>query len=598
MQTSKNIEDYAVIGDTHTCALVGNDGSIDWLCLPRFDSGACFAALLGGPENGRWKISPSEDVQRVTRRYRKDTLILETEFETESGKVRLVDFMPVRGETGDLVRIVEGVSGNVPIEMELVIRFDYGHDVPWVTQRHGGLYAIAGPDALILRTPVAVDGQNYTTVASFNVPEGSRVPFVMVWQPSHLLEPEFVDAEHSLQETTRWWRKWVERSTYSGDWNEDVKRSLITLKALTYAPTGGIVAAATTSLPEKIGGVRNWDYRYCWLRDASLTLFALVNCGYRDEAAAWRDWLLRAVAGSPEDMQIMYGVAGERRLTEYTVDWLAGYENSAPVRVGNAAVDQFQLDVYGEVMAAIHHARMAGLPEDDPTWDLQLALLDFLESAWQEPDEGIWEVRGPRRDFTHSKLMAWLAMESAVRASGHFKMPGPVDRWRALRDEIHQSICTNGFNSEMNSFVQFYGADVVDASLLVMPMIGFLPPTDDRIRGTVSAVETTLVEDGLVRRYPEQAQAVDGLPPGEGAFLACTFWLADNYALQGREREARDLFMRLLDLRNDVGLYAEEFDADSGRMVGNFPQAFTHVSMVNAATIISTGRSPADYQVA
>jgi GH15 family glucan-1,4-alpha-glucosidase len=591
---AQRIEDYALIGDTHTAALVGRDGSIDWLCFPRFDSGACFAALLGTPKNGRWLIAPQAEVTKTTRRYRGATLVLETWFETEEGSVRLIDCMPHRDHHADVLRIVEGVRGRVPMQMELVMRFDYGWIVPWVRQVEHGLLAIAGPDALSLRTPVKTEGRDMTTVAEFAVDEGERVPFVLTWHPSTERTPHQVDPERLLESTERWWTEWTSACKYQGRWRDRVIRSLITLKALTYEPTGGIVAAATTSLPEHLGGVRNWDYRYVWLRDATFTLFALSLGGYAEEARAWRDWLLRAAAGDPSQLQTMYGPAGERRLTELELDWLSGYEGSRPVRVGNAAVNQLQLDVYGEVMDALHVARRSGLDTEPHAWNLQRALLDFLESNWRRPDEGIWEVRGPRRHFTHSKVMAWVGLDRAVKAVERHRLEGPVDRWRALRSEIHDEVMREGFDPTRNAFVQSYGSDRLDASLLLIPLVGFLPPTDERVRGTVEAIERDLCQDGLVLRYRPDDEAVDGLPPGEGAFLACTFWLVDNLWLIGRRKDAERLFERLMGLCNDVGLLAEEYDPVAGRLLGNFPQAFSHVSLVNSAWNLSNGRGPAE----
>jgi GH15 family glucan-1,4-alpha-glucosidase len=585
---ARPIEDYAIIGDTHTAALVSREGSIDWLCLPRFDSPACFAALLGDGSHGRWLIAPAGAVRSVQRRYRGDSLVLETEFRTSTGTVRLVECMPPRQDSPDVARVVEGVSGRVRMRMELVIRFDYGSIVPWVRQRDGALQAVAGPDSLWLRTPVETGGENFTTVAEFEVVEGDQVPFMLTWHLSHQPAPRVIDPLEAIRETERWWHRWVGQLSYEGGWREAVTRSLLTLKALTYGPTGGIVAAPTTSLPEALGGVRNWDYRYCWLRDATLTLDALMLAGLRAEAKAWREWLLRAVAGSPEQTQILYGVAGERRIDERELEWLPGYEGSAPVRIGNAAVRQFQLDVYGEVMDALHLARQTGIPADEPSWDLQLALMDFLESNWREPDEGIWEVRGPRRHFTHSKVMAWAAVDRAVRAVEFYDQEGPLDRWRALRAEIHGEVLERGYDAELGAFVQYYGAKHTDANLLMIPLVGFLPATDQRMRGTVAVIERELSPDGLVLRYASDAsEAVDGLPAGEGTFLACSFWLANNLALMGRQDEARDLFERLLALRNDVGLLAEEYDPKTARLLGNFPQAFSHVALVNTARQLS-----------
>jgi GH15 family glucan-1,4-alpha-glucosidase len=585
------IEDYGLIGDLQTAALVSREGSIDWLCFPRFDSGACFAALLGDEENGRWELSPGAPVTRATRRYREDTLVLETELETADGAVRLIDFMPPRGEAPDVVRIVEGVSGTVAMRMSLSIRFDYGWTIPWVRRREDGILAIAGPDALFLATPVELVGRNFHTVAEFDVSEGDRVPFVLTWYPSHHPPPDRVDAEQALVETESFWREWVTDCVHVGRFREPLVRSLITLKALTYAPTGGIVAAATTSLPEALGGVRNWDYRYCWLRDATLTLLALVRAGYEDEARAWRDWLLRAIAGLPDQLQIMYGLAGERRLPEIELEWLDGYEGSRPVRVGNAASKQLQLDVYGEVADALYHARVAGLAASSEAWNLSRKLLEWLENGWREPDEGIWEVRGPRRHFTHSKVMAWVAFDRAVRSVEQFDREGPTDRWKAIRDEIHEEVCHEGFDTELGAFTQSYGLRRLDASALMMPLVGFLPVDDDRIAGTVAAIERELVRDGLVERYraDDENVEVDGLPPGEGTFLPCSFWLAQVYALQGRLQEAEALFERLLGLRNDLGLLSEEYDVAAGRLVGNFPQAFTHLALVDAALTLDEG---------
>jgi GH15 family glucan-1,4-alpha-glucosidase len=588
------IEDYALIGDTHTAGLVSREGSIDWLCLPRFDSPACFAALLGDRSNGRWRIAPAGPVREVRRRYQGDTLVLETEYRTDEGAVRVVDCMPPRQSDPDVARVVEGVRGRVPMRMELTIRFDYGSIVPWVRHVGGALHAVAGPDSVWLRTPVPVYGENWTTLADFTVAEGERAPFMLTWHASHRPAPRRIDPVRALGDTEAWWGEWASGIDYAGGWQDAVIRSLLTLKALTYAPTGGIVAAPTTSLPEQLGGVRNWDYRYCWLRDATFTLSALMLAGLTEEAKAWREWLLRAVAGQPRQMQILYGVAGERRITEQELDWLAGYQESRPVRVGNAAVNQFQLDVYGEVMDTLHLGRHIGLESDQPTWDLQLALLEFLESNWGQPDEGIWEIRGPRRHFTHSKVMAWVALDRAIKAVELLGHDGPVDRWRGMRRELHDEVCREGYNSERDAFVQYYGADHLDASLLQIPLVGFLPADDPRVKGTVAAIQRELMVDGLVHRYPpEGSQSVDGLPPGEGTFLACTFWLADNLALMGRRDEAGEIFERLLTLRNDVGLLSEEFDPASGRQLGNFPQAFSHVALVNTANYLSEAPMPA-----
>jgi GH15 family glucan-1,4-alpha-glucosidase len=579
------IEDYALIADLQTAALVGRDGSIDWACFPRFDSGATFAALLGTAENGRWIISPRSDHWERARRYRPNTLVLETEWETDSGIVRLIDFMPPRGEAPDIVRIAEGVEGEVEMTSELVIRFDYGLTVPWVRRIDGGRIAVAGPDGLCFRTPAENRGENMRTIGEFTVRKGDRIPFVLTWYPSNQHPPDRVDPEAALEETVDYWADWTERCGYDGRWKSEVLSSLIVLKALTYAPTGGIVAAPTTSLPEKIGGERNWDYRYCWLRDATLTLLAFLNAGYVEEAHAWRVWLLRAAAGDPSALQIMYGVAGERRLPELTLDWLPGYEASKPVRIGNAATEQFQLDVFGEVLDALHQSRVHDLEMSKAAWSLQRRLLLFLEHAWKEPDEGIWEVRGPRQHFTHSKVMAWVAFDRGVQAVERFRLPGPVERWREIRGRIHREICERGFDVELKSFTQAYGSKRLDASLLVIPLVGFLPADDPRMVGTVAAIERDLVRDGFVYRYAqdEEARGIDGLPPGEGAFLPCSFWLADNLALQGRLDEAEELYERLLALRSDLGLFGEEWDPESRRQLGNFPQAFTHVALVNTA---------------
>ena len=591
------IEDYALLGDTHTAALVGLDGSIDWLCLPRFDSGACFAALLGDARHGRWLLSPLGPVARTRRRYRPNTLVLETDFETEAGAVRLIDFMPPRDATPDVVRIVEGLRGQVRLRMELVVRFDYGSIIPWVRTIDGVLRAVGGPDSLYLHTPIETRGERLTTVADFVVSEGQRVPFVLTWHPSHEPPAEGADAEGALAETLAWWEDWSGRCTYAGEWREQVLRSLITLKALTYAPTGGIMAAPTTSLPEALGGVRNWDYRHCWLRDATFTLYSLMAAGYREEASAWRDWLLRAVAGDPARLQIMYGPAGERRLTEIELGWLPGYEGSAPVRIGNAAVNQFQLDVYGEVMDTLHQARRAGIEGNDFSSALQQHLLEFLETGWSQPDEGIWEVRGPRRHFTHSKVMAWVAVDRAVKDIEGYGLAGDVERWKRLRDTIHAEVCEKGYDPRRRSFVQYYGGPELDASLLMIPLVGFLPPADERVRATVEAVERELSHEGFVLRYrTNESRHVDGLPAGEGVFLACTFWLADNYWLLGRKDEARRLFERLLSVSNDVGLLAEQYDPSARRLLGNFPQAFSHVSLINTASNLSRDMGPAEHR--
>lgn len=589
---SSRIEDYAVIGNTHTAALVSRTGSIDWLCVPRFDSGACFAALLGRPQHGRWLLSPAVPSQHVQRHYRSETLILETQYDTEKGSVMVVDCMPVCDGQPHVVRLAVGRTGVMRMRLELVTRFDYGSIVPWVQQSDHTWILVAGPDTVRIRSEVPLRHEQERIVAEFTIAAGQRLPFVFTWHPSHETPPDALDAEAVLAETEAWWRHWAQQCTYEGRWREAVVRSLLTLKALTYAPSGGIVAAATTSLPERIGGVRNWDYRLCWLRDATFTLYALLNGGYREEARAWREWLLRAVAGRPSELQIMYGPGGERRLNELELGWLPGYEGSAPVRIGNVATRQFQLDVYGEIMDAMHQARRNGIEPEETSWRLQRAIIDHLEGVWDQPDEGIWEVRGPRRQFTHSKMMAWVAMDRAVKAVERFKLEGPVERWRALRDHIHEEVCRLGYNSIRESFVQYYGGTTLDASLLMAPLVGFLPASDLRVQNTVHAIEQDLMEEGFVRRYLP-SQELDGLPPGEGVFLPCTFWLADNWCLMGDHRKATDLFERLLDLRNDVGLLAEEYDPHDRRLVGNFPQAFSHVGLVNTAYNLAEKGGPA-----
>ena len=582
------IEDYALIGDLHTAALVGRDGSIDWLCLPSFDSPACFAALLDDEEAGHWRIAPVDAGPATRRHYRGDSLILESEWETATGTVRVVDLMPPRGEAADVVRIVEGVCGTVRMRSRLRVRFDYGQVRPWVRHVDGELGAIAGPDAVWLRTSVPLHGEDFSTVAEFEVAAGQRVPFVLTYKPSHERPPKPVDAQQAVADTERVWAEWIGQCRYDGRWAPEVRRSLILLKAMTYAPTGGIVAAVTTSLPEQLGGERNWDYRYCWLRDATFTLQALLGTGYVTEAKAWREWLLRAVAGEPADLQIMYGLDGRRRLPEYTLDWLAGYEHSQPVRVGNAASTQLQLDVWGEVINGLHLSREAGIAADEPSWDLQTALLDHLESAWRQPDNGLWEIRGPRQQFVHSKVMAWTAFDRAVVAVERHGLAGPVERWRTIRDEIHAEVCAKGYDQARGTFTQFYGSSGLDAALLLMPRVGFLPPDDPRIVGTVEAVQRELQRDTFVLRYqPQQDNNVDGLPGGEGAFLACTFWLVDALHAIGRVDEAVDLFERLLQLRNDVGMMSEEYAPDLGRHLGNTPQAFSLVGLVNSARALS-----------
>jgi GH15 family glucan-1,4-alpha-glucosidase len=597
------IEDYAVIGDTHTAALIGRDGSLDWLCVPRFDSPACFAKLLGDDSHGFWRIAPAaypgsspggtspDGTPLATRRsYRGDSLVLETEWTTGSGTVQLVDLMPVREQYPEVVRIVSCTSGSVAMKMDLVIRPGYGQIVPWVRSQDGLLMAVAGPDALGLWSTVPVEGRDMTSVAEFTLHSGQHLAFTLAWYPSYERPPRPVDARFALDDTTAWWHEWSSMSTVDCiEYSDPVQRSLITLKALTYAPTGGIVAAVTTSLPETLGGERNWDYRYCWLRDATLTLNALMVAGYHDEAAAWRDWLCRAVAGDPAKLQIMYGVAGERTLTEAELTDLPGYENSRPVRIGNAASGQYQLDVYGEVMGALHESRRLGLEPAGPAWDLEKKLLDFVETGWKEPDDGIWEVRGPRRHFTHSKVMAWFAVDSAVKDIERFELEGPLDRWRALRDAIHKEVLEHGYDADRGTFTQYYGSKELDASVLMIPLVGFLPATDKRVQSTANTIQTELTHDGFVLRYDStKSEHVDGLTGREGAFLACSFWLADNLALMGRIEEARDLFQKLLSLRNDVGLLAEEYDPVAKRLVGNFPQAFSHISLVNTAVNLSS----------
>ena len=583
------IEDYAFLSDTQTGALVSRDGCIDWLCLPRFDSPACFASLLGDANNGHWRFWPNEKITSTQRRYRGDTLILETEIETARGGLRLIDFMPPRGENPDFIRIVEGLHGSIEMQMELIIRFDYGQVIPWVRKKHGALEALAGPDGLILHTPVETRGENMTTVAKFTVKEGERIPFVLTWFASHSDPPTPVDAEHALGDTEKYWHDWAKRCDHGGPYRDAVVRSLTVLKGLTYAPTGGIVAAPTTSLPEEIGGVRNWDYRYCWLRDATFTLIALSRGGYHDEAKSWREWLLRAIAGSPSQMQILYGVRGERRIDEFEIPWLKGYEDSRPVRIGNAASTQFQLDVYGEIVGAIYEAARAGLKISEEDWRLQVALLKFLETKWQEPDEGIWEVRGPRQHFTHSKVMAWFAFDRGVRMVEEFGFTadGHLDRWKQNRDRIHREVCERGYNKEKKAFTQFYGSDAMDASVLMAPLIGFLPPDDPRIRSTIEAVERDLLEDGFILRYRPHDENVDGLPGKDGAFLACSFWFASCLHWIGETEKARAWFDRLLELRNDLGLLAEEYDPKAKRQLGNFPQAFSHIAIITTAYRLS-----------
>jgi carbohydrate kinase (thermoresistant glucokinase family) len=579
-----DIEDYALIGDCTTGALVGRNGSIDWLCWPRFDSGALFAALLGTSEHGRWRISPADPRPRTSRAYHDDTLVLETVFDTADGSVALIDFMPIGHSNSSVIRLVKGRSGKVAMQMHLALRFDYGVTVPWVTQLEdgSGVTAVAGPNQAVLRSRVPLEGKNFATVAEFDVVEGECVPFVLTRGESHLPTPAEIDWKAALQETESFWRDWSNRCSHVGPWREAVKRSLLTLKALTYAETGGIVAALTTSLPEQLGGERNWDYRYCWLRDATFTLMALVSAGYRDEARAWAQWLRRSVAGSPHQLQIMYGLSGERQLIEWEVPWLPGYRGAAPVRIGNAASAQLQLYVYGELIDAIHQGRTLSLAPVGTGWPLQQKLIEHLEQIWEQPDEGIWEVRGGRRHFTFSKVMAWVALDRTVRDAERFKFSAPLEAWRKLRDRMHATICEQGFDSERNTFTQSFGSSELDASLLLMPLVGFLPADDPRVRGTISAIERELMVDGLVLRYQTESD-IDGLAPGEGVFLPCSFWLANNYKLQHRDAEARALFERLLSLRNDVGLLAEEYDPKAQRQLGNFPQAFSHLALIGTA---------------
>ena len=595
----QRIEDYALIGNTRTAALVGRDGSIDWLPLPRFDSDACFASLLGNEENGRWLITPAGEVETVERRYRGDTLILETRFVTVTGSVVVTDFMPMREGADpatrptEIVRLVRGERGIVPMRFEIVLRFDYGSVMPWVRRRPDGISAIAGPDAILFQTPLPLIGKDNRTVAEFEVQEGETVPCTLMHYFSFQTEPDASDPAAAFSETERYWLSWSAQYREQGDWREAVLRSLITLKALTYSPTGGIVAAPTTSLPEFLGGPRNWDYRYCWLRDATFSLYALLTSGFREEAKAWREWLLKTVAGDPSTLQILYGLAGERRIQEYEIPWLAGYAGSRPVRVGNLAYTQQQWDVYGEVMDALHCASTHGLDPDENAWSLQAALLDFLEGHWDMPDAGIWEIRGPPRRFTHSAVMAWVAFDRAIHSAETSGFELGAQRWRRMAALIHQDVCRHGYDPERGAFVQYYGSKEVDASLLLMPLVGFLPFDDPRVTGTVRAIERELMVDGLVLRYRNR-EHVEGLPPGEGVFLACSFWMADVLALSGRQDEAYRLFERLLSLRNDVGLLSEEYDTGGGRALGNFPQAFSHVGIINTAHNLSLACGPAE----
>ncbi|MEV7318782.1 glycoside hydrolase family 15 protein [Streptomyces sp. NPDC093970] len=588
----RRIEDYALIGDEQTAALVGKDGSVDWLCVPRFDSAACFARLLGDEDNGHWRIAPKDATTCARRGYRPGTLVLDTEWETAEGTIRVTDLMPQRDRAPDVVRIVEGVSGRVTVHSALRLRFDYGSVIPWMRRSGGHRVAVAGPDSVWLRSEPSVRtwGEDFGTHSEFSVGEGERVAFVLTWHPSHEPRPPLLDPYEALRSSVTGWRRWTARCTYRGPYRDAVVRSLITLKALTYAPTGGIVAAATSSLPEELGGVRNWDYRFCWLRDSTLTLGALLSAGYHKEAEAWRDWLVRAVAGDPADLQIMYGLAGERRLPEFELPWLSGFAGSAPVRVGNGAVDQLQLDVYGEVMDSLSLSRTAGLSTRPHMWAIQCSLMKFLEKIWRQPDEGLWEVRGGRRHFVHSKVLVWVAADRAVRTlEEHAELEGDLEGWRALRDEVHREVCEKGFDPRRNTFTQYYGSRELDAALLLIPRFGFLPPDDPRVIGTVDAIRDGLGRDGFVRRYDTDAIGVDGMPGGEGAFLACSFWLADALHMTGRTDEARKLFERLVGLVNDVGLLSEEYEPELGRQLGNFPQAFSHIGLVNTALTLFGG---------
>jgi GH15 family glucan-1,4-alpha-glucosidase len=590
-KTHAPIESYAVIGDCETAALVCLDGSIDWLCWPDFSSDACFARLLGTEENGRWLLAPAVEVEKTTRKYRDHTLILETTFEAADFAVMLIDFMPIRGTNSDIVRIVKGLRGSAPMKMEMSLRFNYGDTVPWVTQWHGGIRAIAGPDLVALHTAVPLKGKGLTTVSEFTVNAGQSVDFVMTYGPSHLHMPRSIDVGKALEETQDFWEKWSAVSCYQGPYREAVERSLITLKALTYLPTGGIVAAVTTSLPEQLGGPRNWDYRYCWLRDATFTLLSFMFGGYYEEARAWQQWLLRAIAGSPDQVQIMYGIAGQRFLPEREIPWLTGYENSKPVRIGNAASEQLQLDIYGEVMAAFHNALGKMGKEGELSFPMLRSMVEHLETIWQEPDEGIWETRGGRQHFTYSKMRAWVAFDRAIKAAGMLHANAPVERWQKVRTKIHDEICSRGYSEKLGSFVQSYGSEHLDASLLLMPLVGFLPPEDPRVQGTLKAIEGNLMSGGLVLRYNTE-KVSDGLPPGEGVFLACSFWMVSALKLQGRDADASKLFERVLSLANDVGLLAEEYDTGAKRLVGNFPQALSHISLVNAAVNLAGFNAP------
>lgn len=586
---SEKIENYALIGDCETAALVGRNGSIDWLCWPAFDSDACFAAILGTHKNGRWLVAPSDEITTISRRYLGDTLILETRFETKSGTVALIDFMPPRGKASDIVRLVRGVSGTVKMRMELVIRFGFGIDIPWVRRIDHSLLAVAGQDMTVLRTPVETRGEDLTTVSEFEVKAGETVPFVLTYGPSHLDPPEPIDPDIALQETETFWKEWCSHCTRDGEYHDLILRSLITLKALTFAPTGGIVAAPTTSLPEKLGGARNWDYRFCWLRDATFTLLALMNSGYTEEASAWHNWLLRAAAGSPSSMQIMYGIWGQRRLLEWEAVWLDGYEGAQPVRIGNAAHAQLQLDVYGELIDAFHQSRMAKLKLDDETWALECNVLNHLAEVWDQPDHGIWERRGEPRHYVFSKVMTWVAFDRGIKSAETFGFKAPLLHWRALREAIHCDVCYRGFDAEENSFVESYGSKMLDASVLLLPAVGFLPASDPRICGTIAAVEKHMMRDGFVLRHDPREVSAEKQPI-EGAFLACTLWLADAYVLSGNIDKAQELFDRVAGVANDVGLLAEEYDSIARRQTGNFPQALTHIALVNTAHNLSVAR--------
>ncbi len=588
------IEDYGLIGDCETAALVGRDGSIDWLCWPTFDADACFAAILGNEQHGRWKIAPAEAGSKISRRYWGNSLILETRFETKDGTVAVIDFMPPRGKASDIVRLVRGINGRVKLRMELVMRFGFGTDIPWVKKNEDGtgLLAICGQDMAVLRTPVETRGEDMTSVADFEVGEGETVPFTLTYGPSHLAVPDAIDPEAALKDTEDYWKEWASRCTYQGDAPDLVMRSLITLKALTFAPTGGIVAAPTTSLPEKLGGARNWDYRYCWVRDATFTLLVLMNSGYTEEALAWHSWLLRAVAGAPAHMQIMYGIMGQRRLLEWEADWLPGYEGARPVRVGNAAHAQLQLDVYGELMDAFHQARVAKLELDETTWEVECKVLEHLEEIWSLPDSGIWERRGGDQHYVLSKVMTWVAFDRAIKSAEKFGLEGPVDRWKRLRDIIHRDVCEKGFDREQNSFVQFYGSKLLDASILLLPGVGFLPGDDPRVLGTLAAIEQHMMRDGFVLRH-DPREVSEELQPVEGAFLACSFWMADAYVLSGQVAKAQELFDRVVAIANDVGLLAEEYDSGAKRQTGNFPQALTHIALIYTAHNLSDAKKPA-----